>query len=218
MKKETERINQRNRTNKLYNMDIISYLKISKDFYQMPIIANEHYIPDRLIGFNEAMTSKDKGATVHFFLDDYQFERVWKEPRRYADALKKFSGVCSPDFSLYLDMPIPLQIYNTYRNRLIGQYMQRQGLKVIPTISWGNTDSFNFCFKGIPKGSVVAISTLGVRRNKKALNIWQEGKDELITQVEPSIILIYGGKVNADFKGVDVKWYENKIIKRLKGV
>jgi hypothetical protein len=96
-----EKINQRNRTNKIYNLDIISPYNNTNDFWEMPIINNDHYIPKRFIGFNEAMTSKDNSAGVHFFLDDYQFERIWKMPRRYADVLKKFSGVCSPDFSLY---------------------------------------------------------------------------------------------------------------------
>lgn len=212
-----KKINQRNRTNKIYNLDIISPYNNTSDFWEMPIINNDHYIPERFIGFNEAMTSTDNDAGVHFFLDDYQFERIWKEPRRYADALKKFSGVCSPDFSLYLDMPIPLQIYNTYRSRLIGQYFQSQGLKVIPTISWANKDSFEFCFKGIPKGSVVAISTLGVRKDKEALSIWQNGKKELIAQIEPSILLIYGGKVETDESKVKILWYENQTIKRMKG-
>ena len=211
------KINQRNRTNKLYNLDIISPYNNTSDFWEMPIINNDHYIPERLIGFNEALTSKAYDACVHFFLDDYQFERIWKEPRRYVDALKRFSGVCSPDFSLYLDMPTPLRIYNTYRSRLVGQYLQSQGLKVIPTISWANKDSFEFCFKGIPKGSVVAISTLGVRKDKEALSIWQNGKKELIAQIEPSILLIYGGKVETDESKVKILWYENQTIKRMKG-
>lgn len=189
----------------------------TNDFWQMPIISNDHYIPDRLIGFNEAMTSKDNDAGVHFFLDDYQFERIWKDPRRYVDVLKKFSGVCSPDFSLYLDMPTPLRLYNTYRSRLIGQYLQSQGLNVIPTISWASKDSFQYCFKGIPKGSIVAISTLGVKKDKKALSIWQEGKGELINQIEPSVILIYGSKVETDESKVKIIWYENQTIKRMKG-
>lgn len=212
-----EKINQRNRTNKIYNLDIISPYNNTNDFWEMPIINNDHYIPERFIGFNEAMTSKDTSAGVHFFLDDYQFERVWKYPRRYADVLKRFSVVCSPDFSLYLDMPTPLQLYNTYRSRLIGQYMQSQGLKVIPTISWASRDSFEYCFKGIPKGSIVAISTLGVKRDKKALSIWQEGKTELINKIEPSAILIYGNKVETDESNTKIIWYENKNIKRMKG-
>ena len=217
MQEEKEKYNQRNRTNKTYNLDIVSPYMNTNDFWEMPIISKDNYIPERLIGFNEALTSKTNNACVHFFLDDYQFERIWREPRRYVDALKRFSGVCSPDFSLYVDMPTPLQIYNTYRSRLVGQYLQSQGLRVIPTISWATEDSFKYCFKGIPKGSIVAISTLGVKNNPKALGIWQAGKKELINQVEPSVILIYGGKVETDESKAKILWYENQTIKRMKG-
>jgi hypothetical protein len=215
--KNKEKYNQRNRTNKIYNLDIVSPYMNTNDFWEMPIISKDNYIPERLIGFNEALTSKAYDACVHFFLDDYQFERIWKEPRRYVDVLKRFSGVCSPDFSLYLDMPTPLRIYNTYRSRLVGQYLQSQGLRVIPTISWATEDSFKYCFKGIPKGSIVAISTLGVKNNPKALGIWQAGKKELINQVEPSVILIYGGKVETEESKVKIIWFENHTIKRMKG-
>lgn len=204
------------RTIKLYNMDIVSPYMNTGDFWEMPIINNDRYIPDKLIGFNEALTSKDNKAGVHFFLDDYQFERIWKEPNRYINALSKFTCILSPDFSLYMDMPKPLQIYNTYRSRLIGQYYQDKGLRVIPTISWGDKNTFNFCFRGIPKQSIVAISTIGVRRNKETLKIWEVGKNEMIRQIEPSTILIYGGNIDTDTKGINTIWYENKTIKRLK--
>ena len=36
---------------------------------------------DHLIGFNELLTCKHpESAGVHFFLDDYQFERFWRMP------------------------------------------------------------------------------------------------------------------------------------------
>ena len=206
---------QNERSIKQYNLDLLNYSELTEDFWQMPIITNDHYIPDRLIGFNEAMTSKDNDACVHFFLYDYQFERIWKDPRRYVDALKRFSGVCSPDFSLYVDMPTPIKLYNIYRSRLVGQYLQSQGIKVIPTISWGDKETYLYCFKGIPQGSIVAISTLGVRNNQTALKIWYDGYREMIKQIQPSVILIYGGKIAIAEK--NIKWYENQTIKRMKG-
>ena len=43
---------------------------------------------DHLIGFNELLTCKHpESAGVHFFLDDYQFERFWRQPQRYLAAL-----------------------------------------------------------------------------------------------------------------------------------
>ena len=34
-----------------------------------------------------------------------------------------------------------------------------KGIRVIPSVSWGNENTFEFCFEGIEKGSTVAVST-----------------------------------------------------------
>jgi hypothetical protein len=142
--------NERHRTNDTYNLGIIDNENVT-DFWQMPIIKNDNYIPNNLIGFNYAKTSKDKNVGIHFYLDDYQFERLWNKPEDYTDILKQYECILSPDFSLYMDMPMPMKIWNIYRSRLIGQYYQNQGIKVIPTLSWAEPETFKFCFEGIPK-------------------------------------------------------------------
>ena len=158
--------NERHRTNDTYNLGIMDNENVS-DFWQMPIIKNDNFIPSKLIGFNYAKTSKEKNVGIHFYLDDYQFERLWNNPEEYIDILRQYECILSPDFSLYMDMPMPMKIWNIYRSRLIGQYYQSQGIKVIPTLSWAEEETFEFCFEGIPKGSIVSISTIGVKILKK---------------------------------------------------
>lgn len=65
-----------------------------------------------LIGFNRTKLhdSKSNNRGVHFYLDDYQFERVYNNPYRYIDKLSQYRFVLSPDFSLYLEMPTWRQI------------------------------------------------------------------------------------------------------------
>ena len=202
---------ERERTNKAYNLDIIDYGNLTDDFWQMPIIENDGYIPDELIGFNYAKSSDNKDCGIHFYLDDYQFERVWNAPEKYIDVLADYECILSPDFSLYMDMPMPMKIWNIYRSRQIGAYYQYHGIKVIPTISWAERETFDFCFKGIPKGSIVSVSTIGVKEDEDALNIWREGMAEMIKQIEPSTILVYGGKLDFDYGDITVKYFENKV-------
>ena len=206
--------NERQRTNNTYNLDIIDNKKTT-GLYQMPIIKNDNYIPKDIIGFNYAKTSQEKNVGIHFYLDDYQFERLWNKPKDYIDILKQYGCIFSPDFSLYMDMPMAMKIWNIYRSRLIGQYYQEQGIKVIPTLSWAEKETFKFCFDGIPQGSIVSISTIGVKRNKEALKIWKDGVDELIKRIKPSTILIYGGKLDYDYGDIKVIYYENKVIERM---
>ena len=206
--------NERHRTNDTYNLGIIDNENAS-EFWQMPIIKNDNFIPSKLIGFNYAKTSKEKNVGIHFYLDDYQFERLWNKPEEYVDILKQYECILSPDFSLYMDMPMPMKIWNIYRSRLIGQYYQSQGIKVIPTLSWAEEETFEFCFEGIPKGSTVSISTIGVKKDKEALKIWRAGVDELIKRIEPSTILIYGGKLDYDYGDIEVIYYENQVTERM---
>ena len=206
--------NERHRTNDTYNLGIMDNENVS-DFWQMPIIKNDNFIPSKLIGFNYAKTNKEKNVGIHFYLDDYQFERLWNKPEDYVDILKQYECILSPDFSLYMDMPMPMKIWNIYRSRLIGQYYQSQGIKVIPTLSWAEEETFEFCFEGIPKGSIVSISTIGVKKNKEALKIWKTGVDELIKRIEPSTILIYGGKLDYDYGDIEVIYYENQVTERM---
>lgn len=207
---------ERERTDNAYNLGIVDFTNMTDDFWQMPVIKNDGFIPDDLIGFNYAKTSKNKHAGIHFFVDDYQFERVWNKPDAYADVLSEYECVLTPDFSLYLDMPMPTKIWNVYRSRQIGAYYQSLGLKVIPTMSWAEEATFEFCFRGVPKGSVVAVSTIGVKDDNNALRIWRDGMAEMIRQIEPSTILVYGGELDFDYGSIDVRYYDNKVTRRLK--
>lgn len=204
-----EKVNQRNRTNNIYNLEIYDEFN-TEGKYQMPIINNDNYIPNDLIGFNYAKTNKEKKTGIHFYLDDYQFERIWKCPSDYIDMLKSYECILSPDFSLYMDMPIAMKIWNIYRSRLIGQYYQSCGIKVIPTISWAEEETFEFCFDGIPEGSVVSVSTVGVKRDNEAVKIWKQGMDAMIERIKPSVILVYGSPIDYDYKDIKVIYYKNK--------
>lgn len=199
---------ERQRTNDAYNLDIAHDSTLTADFWQMPVISNDGYIPTRLIGFNYAKSSKDKATGIHFFVDDYQFERVWNNKEKYTDILKEYECILSPDFSLYMDMPMPMKIWNVYRSRAIGAYYQSQGIKVIPTLSWAEPETYKFCFLGIPKGSIVAVSTVGVMKDKEAQNIWKSGMSEAIKQICPEHVILYGAKIDYDFGTIDVSYIE----------
>ncbi len=206
--------NERERTNNTYNLGIYDESMVDGK-YQMPIIENDDFIPEDIIGFNYAKTSDNYSAGIHFYLDDYQFERIWNNPSDYIELLENYSCVFSPDFSLYMDMPIAMKIWNIYRSRLIGQFLQKNGIKVIPTISWAEKETFEFCFDGIPKGSIVSISTIGVKKDDEAMKIWKDGVDEMIKRIEPSTILIYGGKLDYDYGDIKVIYYDNKVTDRM---
>lgn len=138
---------------------------------------------------NRVKQSERKDKFVHFFLDDYLFERTWSRPEENSKFLSSFKGVLSPDFSQYTNMPEALCIYNHYRKMWVSAYWQFQGLRVIPVASWGDEASFEYCFDGMPKHSLIAVSSVGCQRFSKE---FQYGYEAMLEKLEPSSILWYG--------------------------
>ncbi len=141
-----------------------------------------------LIGYDKLCDNKIE-AIVHFFMDDYKFEAMWKDPEPRIERLKKYKAVLTPDFSMYTEMPLSIKVYNTFRSRWCGAYLQAKGIKVIPTVSWGEPNTFWFCFDGIPKGSIVAVSTIGVRKEK---SLFMQGYEEMMRKIKPKAVICYG--------------------------
>ena len=208
--------NERERTDDAYNLSQFDE-KRAAGYFQMPTLKPIDYFPEDLIGFNYMLTSAKKEAGIHFFIDDYQFERIWNSPQEYISKLAQYDCMLTPDFSLYMDMPRAMKIWNTYRSRLIGQMCQDAGIKVIPTVSWAEPATYKFCFDGIPKESTVAISTVGVMRNMECYKVFEDGVNAMIDKLKPRKIICYGNKPDYDFKDIEVRYYKNHVTDKFKG-
>lgn len=198
------------RTAREYNLDLVSAADCAPNT-GMPILEAVDVKPERMRPINYARTlSKhpEPGTYLHFYRDDYQFERYWSAPKRYVELLKRFAGCIEPDYSVYLDMPEPMQRWNVYRSAALAQYWQRQGITVVPNLTWAGPDTFSWCFDAIPRGSTVAVSARGVRGKSQAERLWCVGLSEAIRQCEPTRILLYGSPPkDADFGGIEVVRY-----------
>jgi hypothetical protein len=131
---------------------------------------------------------RDLDATVHFFEDDERFDEVWKNPDAYIGEIAQYRQALSPNFSLYVNMPRVLQIFNTFRSRWLGAFWQEAGLTVIPTITWGDKTSYEFCFDAVEHGSVVAVSTLGCTDVEW---LFLKGFAEMCERIEPECVICY---------------------------
>jgi hypothetical protein len=209
-----EKPNERIRTVNSYNLQLYDEERaVGK--YQMPLIDKSQIIPNELIGFNYMKSTQDHNVGIHCFIDDYQFERLWNSPQLYIDDILKFDCILTPDFSLYMDMPLAMKIWNVYRSRLLGQFWQDCGMEVIPTVQWAEPATYEFCFDGIPQNSVVAVSTIGVKKGE-SLAIWNDGMHEMIKRLKPQTILVYGGKLDFDYGSIDVRYFDNQVTERMK--
>ncbi len=169
------------------------------------------------ISFNYAKGCEEpEEHGVHFFIDDYQFLRVWTNPDQYVRMLAKFQAVCTPDFSTYTDFPKAIQIYNHYRKHWVGAYLQMHGIVTVPTISWSDKESYAWCFDGEPEGGVVAVSSVGTQLNRDAGRLFLDGYREMIHRLQPSKIIMYGNVPDectgdiVQVRAFQQKWREEK--------
>lgn len=166
--------------------------------YDIPQIEPVDALPEGIrewIGFNYVLSDPaPENKAVHFFIDDYQFERVWNRPDQYIEKLSQYKCVLSPDFSPYGDMPLATQIYNHYRKHWIAAYWQSKGITVIPTIR-SSTDprSLEFYLDGEPRGGIVAYSTMwGSAEEPRMQNAFRSEWSMLLEQLQPAAVLVYG--------------------------
>lgn len=136
---------------------------------------------------NDIVENKAKG--VHFFVDDYRFQGVYDNPDRTFERYSQYAFLLSPDFFTYSDMDLWRQLENVSKNRWVGAYWQSKGLTVIPTVSWGLSQSYDFCFDGVEKGSIVAVGMVGCKQSKLH---FMRGYSEMLKRIEPEKIICFG--------------------------
>lgn len=150
--------------------------------------------------YNKEIKRKNKNfnnpAFVCFYTDDYKFDStkgIWFNYKFAFRILKHFAGIITPDFSTYQDFPEPLKIYNTYRMRAFGYCYGKQGEEVINNVRWGTPETYNYCFAGIPKNSIIAIGTVGGSPRKLIdRKRFEDGLDEMVKRLYPHTIIVYG--------------------------
>lgn len=191
--------------------DFLNYMKIQDmelvgkyGFPKVKGVRLKHPENTRLLGFNYATNpntkQKDK-QWVHFFLPDYRFQQVWNQPTRYISVFKQYKGICSPDFSCYIGMPKAMQLFNVYRMAFLSAFYEREGIKVLPSVTWGEPNTYSWCFDWVPKGSAVVVSTVGCMQNKKATTEFLRGYEKMLEVVNPYQVIIYG-KVSSEVEEI----------------
>ena len=154
---------------------------------------------------------------VHCFVDDYQFIRYWNKPEIYIPKLSQFRSICAPDFSTYTDMPMAMQIYNHYRKHWLAAYWQLHGMTVYPTVSWSTPESYDWCFDGEPVGGVVAVSSVGVCKDKDAMRLFLQGYEEMMRRLSPKWVIFYGKALaDCDRNVISITPHQKEVKERCK--
>ena len=160
-------------------------------------------IPKELISFDKLRTSKNKRGYIHFYIHDKVFASFIANVSAYLKFLSEYDGVITPDCTLAIGQLDYLQMTNTYFNRAVGVYLQQHGIPVIPTVRWSDEDSFRYCFNGLPKHSILAVSTHGCIKSNEQKRIFRVGLLKMIELLEPTDVIVHGYMPESVFGGLE---------------
>lgn len=163
-------------------------------------------LPKNLISYEKAkqLYRKEKNnshffydAFIHFCIDDQKFDSnksgIWTHPHDFLKLVRHFAGIITPDFSTYTDFPDPIKRYNTYRMRAFGYWCYMQGIPTINNVRWGTSETWEYCFDGLPAHSVIFIGTVASGfKQEKYKEIFTEGFKQLSKVIYPKTCIIYG--------------------------
>lgn len=139
------------------------------------------------------MSKVEEDWGIHFFVDDKYLDRFYNDAEKdfYLFTFAKARFVLTPDFSVFPEMPLAVQCFNVFRNRYCGACWQDKNIHIIPTVGWADERSYDFTFLGIEKGSIIALSTKGIKKSLAAKKMFMEGLDECVKKIEPSNIICH---------------------------
>ncbi len=163
-----------------------------------PILRKEEFYPEDWIDItavgiqNASPKMYNKRSILLMFNYDYKLLSLWNNPLKKAGMFTGYYAIATPDYSIYLQMNINDVRHNIYKSRWLGRTWQNYGSVVYPTVAWCLPDTYDICFSGYEKGSIVVISTLGCQDNK---DVFLQGFNEMKKRIEPSLIIVYGDMV-----------------------
>lgn len=185
--------------------------------YEIPMLSPvQSEIPHHLVLYSDKNLNPNTDSWICFYEDDYKINSFWNNPKKYLRILSQYGGVITPDYSLYRDMPFIMQIWNIYRSRALGVWLQDNGIKVIPNVRFGDERTFEVACSGIEKGSTISLSTHGLMKITQEKDLFKKGLAYIVNRLTPKTIIVYGTTPKDVFepyrsKGIQIIGFESKI-------
>ena len=156
-------------------------------------------------------------TAISFYCQDPGFQPVLNNPRRYVDKLKQYECVVGLDASPYDNMPIVVQKSQIFLNLACTYYFGSQGIKIIPNVRLGDDRTIS-SLEAYPHHTLIAIGTHGFTKRLDNRHIFKEQVHEIVDELEPSGICIYGPASDEIFgyarlKGIPIYQYDSYTMK-----
>lgn len=127
-------------------------------------------------------------STYHFYVDDYRFEAIWKDPIKVLTSGVK--ALVEPNLSVFDTTPISFGLHQIYKKRWISRYFQECGILVYADLNV-SAKFKEYNRMGIPDG-YNAFFTRGYSDRVEYLKMELDVAREISGLQTPNL-LVYGG-------------------------
>ena len=195
----------------------LSYLEVTNKTYScgkydMPYLTyGDDVYPDYLCLYSQ---KKDYLKTPKTFVCFYQYDNVfdgpnglfnaiyYKDKKKLSEFKERFTGVfgfISPDYSQAAEVHLEENRYRCFKARIVANWLITEcNAVVIPNIAYIDSRSKEYCFDGIEKNSIVAISTKGLLNGADGLKILKDTIKCTVDIVSPKAIVVYSVSTSLD--------------------
>lgn len=195
--------------NKVDKKDIYGYYILNRmedsGVYDLAMIGDFHdEYPDYIALFNQpGYFQKTKNTCIAFYIDDEKFDDLdglyiaiisknIELLKYYKWYFKNVKYVIGPDYSVYGNFKKSTIIHQLEKETIvIGWLVFELGAIVYPNITYGLSNTFDYCFGNIYYGSNVAISFKGSIDNNINQNLLKEAIKTLVDTIKPKAIIVY---------------------------
>ena len=180
---------------------------------EFPVVEPCHVLPEGLARFDKITETTDRNRFVSMFQHDPRLpwhgdDAPWTNIEEQAKKLLGFAGVIAPDYSVYSDMDEPAQRWNVYKNRVMSVFLRELGHLVVPCAQWADEPTVEFCFRGLPKHSVIAVSSVGCRKELHNAKSFQAGYERMVRELDPEAVVFHGRKPDVKLGGPPRYYYD----------
>lgn len=162
-------------------------------------------VPKRLAPYSARKRIKGRDVFYHCFIHDFQFSNLITETKKHIADFAGCGGLICPDPTITIGGSRTINQAQVYFSRAVGFYLQKNGVFTIPCVRWGDESTFEYCFLGVPKDYIVAISTHGCimpckTNNDQLRNAFITGLPVMLERLTPRYVVVYGRMPNEIFK------------------
>lgn len=175
-------------------MSVPDVIYASDNAYEIPSLLLERQPESGLLMPLQAwgMNTRQKKiiGTYHFYVDDYRFGAIWKDPAKIIAS--GCQSIVEPNFSLFDTTPVAYGLHMIYKKRWLSRWLQEQGITVWADLNVSKK-FYEYNRLGIPQG-YNAFSTRGYADRLKDLQSEIDIARQISGKETPRMIVYGGGK------------------------